>query len=99
MTSMMEYLKEQTAVSACHAARVKLFKKIVPQLCIDNDICPACANDLIVHDDGRSPFMNPKDRLCEKCNTLFKGGKLVTYRRPDIKPKAFIQPRAVGEGT
>ena len=98
MTSMMKYFKNQMGKNMHPEAAEKLFNRIMPQMCVDNDICPNCSADLIPHDDMHSPYMHTKDRLCTQCDTLYKGGNVAIYRR-HTKPKTFIQSRAVGEGS
>lgn len=94
MTSMFKYFRHQMSKNMHPGAVEKLFKKIMPQMCIDNDICPDCSADLIPHEDFRSPFMDTKDRVCTQCGVIYKGDDVAIYRRPNTKPQAFVQPGA-----
>lgn len=94
---MMKYFKHQMRQNMHPGAAKKLFKRIMPQLCVDNDICPACSADLMLHDESHSPYMRTKDRICSQCDTIYKGGNIATpHRGPDIEPEAFVQKRAAG---
>ena len=100
MNSISKYFKTQMSAYVSPVARDKLFARVVPQMCVDNDICPACGSDLDVYDDLKGIFMHAhaKDRICKQCGILYKGGDVAIQRR-NTKSKAFIQQGIVGEGS
>ena len=89
MTSMLKYFKHQASKNMHPGAAEKLLKKILPQMCVDNDICPNCSADLKPHDEFHSPYMHTKDRVCTQCDTVYKGGNVAIYRRHTESETSF----------
>jgi len=98
MTSMLKYFKHKMSQNMHPGAAEKLLKKIMPQMCIDNDICPACSADLKPHDQMHSPWTHTKDRVCTQCETIYKGGDVAIHRR-HTEPEATFFKRASEEGS
>ena len=88
MKSIKKFFDVQMGKGVCPPAREKLFKKLLPKLCVENDICPLCGEDLEVFDDHSFTFVNSAKR-CVGCNGTFKGVK--SYGRVNVESKAVIQ--------
>ena len=99
MTSMIEYFKDQMARTLHPGAVDKLFVKMIPQMCVDYDICPACAGALKMHEDFHSPFMHATDKKCTQCDMFYKGGQIDLQRRQYTKPEASLQQRTFIKGS
>lgn len=99
MTSMMKYFKDQMRQTVHPGAVKKLWAKAIPQMCVDHDICPACAGDLKMYEDFRSPFMHAQDKKCAQCEAFYKGGQVDLPRRQYTKPETSFQKGSFIEGT
>jgi len=87
---LKKFFDVHMSADVCPSAKEKLFKKILPELCIENDICPFCSEDLKVADDCNAAYMYSV-KECEGCKGRFKGKK--SYGRPNVESKTFIQKR------
>jgi len=90
MNLMKKFFEVQMGLDVCPPAREKLLKKIMPRLCIENDICPVCSGDLEIFDDINAAYVN-STKKCKTCKMLFKGEK--SYGRPHIEPTPFIRQK------
>lgn len=90
MKSVKKYFDVQMGLDICAPAREKLFKKLLPNMCVEHDICPLCSADLEIDDFISAAFVNA-GKKCVECDAVFKGDK--SYGRSDIKSKAFISGR------
>jgi len=90
MMKLKEFFDVHMGTDICPPAKEKLFKRLLPKLCIENDICPLCAGDLKVVDDWNSAFVCSV-KQCKECEGKFKGER--SYGRPNVESKTFIQKR------
>jgi len=88
MKSLKQFFNVQMGLDVCPPAKEKLFKKMLPELCIEYDICPLCGGDLTVTDDADSGSFINSVKKCKECSGRFKGEK--SYGRPHIQSKTFI---------
>jgi len=71
---MKKFFDIQMGLDVCPPAKEKLFKKILPELCIDYDICPLCSGELRISNIQSQTFTNSNKR-CKSCKAFFKGDK------------------------
>ena len=89
MNNIKKFFDVQLGNDVCPPAKEKLLKKILPELCVENDICPLCSGDLVISDSGCVAFVNA-NKKCPACKAVFKGEK--SYgRSADLKSTPFIQ--------
>ncbi len=85
---IMKFFDVQMGLDVCPPAKEKLFKRILPKLCVDNNICPLCSGELRISNIQGQTFTNSYKR-CKSCKALFKGDK--SYGRPNNKSTPIVQ--------
>lgn len=88
MKSVKGFFDIHMGLDVCPPAKEKLFKKILPKLCVENDICPMCSAGLEILDfDARAIYVC-SIKKCPACKAVFKGDK--SYGRKNLKSAATI---------
>jgi hypothetical protein len=83
-----EYFDIQMGLKVCEAAKEKLFERLLPKLCVENDVCPLCGGELGIADDTNAAYIC-STKECKSCEAKFRGDK--SYGRPYVKSTTFLQ--------
>ena len=79
MKGMVEFFKIQMKSTISPAAKKRLELEIMPKLCVDYDVCPACGGDLELANDMNSAYLWSL-KICVECGKKY-GNSAVKRRK------------------
>jgi len=71
MKGMVEFFKTQMKSTVHPKAKERLELEVMPKLCVDNDICPACGGDLELGNDINRAYLWAV-KICVKCEKEYE---------------------------
>ena len=80
MKGTVEFFKTQMKSTIAPAAKKRLELEIMPKLCVNYDVCPACGGDLELANDVRSAYRWSL-KICVKCGNKYENNAV--KRRKD----------------